>query len=154
MFKKIDLRVDIAMNLIHEDPIFPHTITSLAASVYVSPSHFSQLFKMHAGMPVASFIRRHRLARSLYLLQHTSLTMKEIASTCGFSSRTQFHHAFRRTYQFAPAYADSCNPSICDTGCSTICGEDGHSAVSAACCPDGICYCYCANEAPPVGGCP
>ncbi len=54
-----------------------------------------------------------------------------------------------------PAYADSCNPSICDTGCSAICGEQGHSVVSASCCPDGICYCYCANEeAPPLGGCP
>ncbi len=88
MFNDIDPRVDMAMNLIHEDPIFPHAITSLAANVHVSTSHFSQLFKMQTGMPVAAFIRRYRIAQSLYPLQHTSLTIKEIASTCGFSQDT------------------------------------------------------------------
>ena len=67
MINQIDPRIYKALSLIQEDPAFPHTVSSLAGRVHVSPSHFRQLFKVQTGIPVATYVRRHRLAKSLHL---------------------------------------------------------------------------------------
>src|SRR5688572_32345931 len=59
------------------------------------------------GETLASFVKRVRLERSVYLLSHrTASSLTEIALACGFSSSSDFSRSFRKHYGVSPRHFD------------------------------------------------
>jgi AraC-like DNA-binding protein/uncharacterized protein YjbJ (UPF0337 family) len=78
------------------------TVAQLAATVNLSSSRFTSLFKNHVGMPPARYLRTLRLERARGLLEQTSLSVREVMAHVGISDPSHFTRDFRRHYGFAP----------------------------------------------------
>lgn len=78
------------------------TVPQLAALVFLSPSHFSEIFVREVGVPPATYLRRLRLERAQHLLRTTALSITEIAQQSGFSDSAQLSRAFSATLGIAP----------------------------------------------------
>ena len=73
------------------------TLAELAAVAGFSVSHFKELFRAAAGMPVHRFVLARRVERARQLIQEGKLTNTEIALEAGF---THPSHMARRVRQF------------------------------------------------------
>jgi AraC-like DNA-binding protein/uncharacterized protein YjbJ (UPF0337 family) len=78
------------------------TVAQLAASVNLSSSRFTSLFKSHVGLPPARYLRTLRLERARRLLEQTSLPVKEVMAHVGIRDPSHFTRDFRREYGFVP----------------------------------------------------
>lgn len=101
-------RVNRAVDYITEHLAEPLRLEDVASVACFSPYHFHRIFQGMMGETLASFIKRIRLERSVYLLSHrpgTSLT--DIALSCGFSSSSDFSRSFRAHYGVSPSRFDA-----------------------------------------------
>jgi len=53
-------------------------------------------FRRVLGRSVLSYINAHRIERAKRLLEESDLRVSDIARTCGFQSRVNFHRVFAR----------------------------------------------------------
>jgi transcriptional regulator GlxA family with amidase domain len=74
----------------------------LAAHVYLSPSHFSSLFRRALGVPPAHYLRQLRIRLAKELLLCTSLPVSEISQRVGYAELNEFSRAFRRDVGQSP----------------------------------------------------
>lgn len=91
------------------DPARPWTLRTLARVAGASSRHLSRLFHQHAGMGIADYKNRLRVALARELLTQTRLDMERVAERAGFGSTRQLRRAWRRLYPTAPRHAR--NPS-------------------------------------------
>jgi AraC family transcriptional regulator len=68
----------------------------LAAAVYMSPFHFSRLFKLAAGEPPHGYVTRRRIERAKALLAAADLPLVHVAAAVGFQTQGHFTEVFRR----------------------------------------------------------
>lgn len=83
------------------------SLSTLATLAGVSRYHFHRIFKAVAGETIASFTRRARLERAVYLMRgapHRELT--SIALEVGFGTPSDFSRVFRSAYGCAPSKWD------------------------------------------------
>lgn len=80
----------------------PLQVSTLAATVNVSPSHFFALFKKWAGCPPIDFFIRLRMQRACHLLEATSLSVKEIAAQLGYDDAFYFSRIFKSVHAMPP----------------------------------------------------
>ncbi|MER6571856.1 helix-turn-helix domain-containing protein [Streptomyces sp. NPDC001093] len=97
-----DARVRRAEELIAADPGAPHTVSSLAESVALSPSRFAHLFTLRTGRSPMRALREARLRHAARLLEGTDLTVERVATACGFGSPFHFSRVFRERYGVPP----------------------------------------------------
>lgn len=71
-------------------------LEELSQRVSLSPFYFSRLFKRETGYSPHEYLVRARMDRARYLLKSTSLTVKEIAFSTGFSSECGFCTTFKK----------------------------------------------------------
>jgi transcriptional regulator GlxA family with amidase domain len=71
------------------------SIAELADYLQVSPTHLLRLFRRHLGQGVAEYIREKRVQRSIEMLRHSSLTVKEVAHTVGIIDLQHFNKLIR-----------------------------------------------------------
>jgi len=81
------------------------TLRRLAKIAGASERHLSRLFHEHAGMNIAEYSNRLRVAFAQELLRETNLDMEHIAEQAGFSSTRQLRRAWRRVYKTPPREA-------------------------------------------------
>ena len=67
----------------------------LAGQFYLSETYICDLFKKQAGETVLGFLKRIRLHRAKRLLANSSLTLREIASRCGYTDYSYFGRHFK-----------------------------------------------------------
>jgi AraC family transcriptional regulator of arabinose operon len=79
-------------------------VNQLAALVHVSPSHFFALFKRQTGCAPIDFLIRLRIFRGCLLLEHTPLTVKEIAAALGYDDAFYFSRLFKLVSEVSPRY--------------------------------------------------
>jgi len=79
------------------------SVSEMAASVQLSPSHLRQLFNQETGKPVARYLRELRLDRARELLETTFLSVKEIAARAGLQSINHFVTDFKKAHGVTPA---------------------------------------------------
>lgn len=65
-------------------------VGDLAREVGVSPEHLARLFRRDVGVSPGAYLRAERLSRAMYLLEHTGLSVADIAHHCGFASPQHF----------------------------------------------------------------
>jgi len=87
------------------DPAKAWTLSKLARIAGVSERHVSRLFNDHAGMSLADYSNRLRLALARELLSQTKLDMERVAERAGFSSARQLRRAWGRINDNTPRQA-------------------------------------------------
>lgn len=69
------------------------TLSQIAQSVSMSPTHLIRLFKRALAMTPMDYLWQQRVKMGIELLEQTGLSVKEISVTCGF--KTSFHFSRR-----------------------------------------------------------
>ncbi len=78
-------------------------LKSLAAVLNLNACNFAQQFKRCTGMAPYAFVIERRVERAQRLLSLTSLPIKQIAASCGFSDQAHLTRLFLRSRQRTPA---------------------------------------------------
>ncbi len=100
-------RVNRAIDHITNNLASSLKLENVARVASFSPHHFHRIFRALVGETLATFVKRVRLERAVYLLSHRkgdSLT--QIALACGFSSSSEFSRSFRSHYGVPPRVFD------------------------------------------------
>ena len=80
----------------------PLTVTELAAAVHLSPSRLAHLFRTAVGEAPIRMLLRLRLRQAARLLEHSTLSVSEIAAEVGFESPFYFSRQFRQQFGVSP----------------------------------------------------
>ena len=100
--KKFDERIQDALIYIENSLMYGSPIEEVAASVSLSPSHFSRLFKSVTGSSYTDYLTDVRLQHAQILLGTTSLSISEIATKLGLANGNYLCTLFKRKYGIAP----------------------------------------------------
>lgn len=98
-----DAVVGRSLMLLHQAPVRPWTISSLAKEVGVSRSALAQRFNLFLGEPPMKYLTDWRMRLAAKSLTTTSRSMLEIALEVGYDSEAAFSRAFKRHYGSPPA---------------------------------------------------
>lgn len=74
---------------------------TVANAVYLSPSHFSYLFKQHTGVSFIDYLTTVRMQNSIELLK-TQMRINDIAEKVGYQNRNRFSINFREYTGYTP----------------------------------------------------
>ena len=94
--------IDSSIQYIQKHFKEPITLNMVADSVYLSPSHFSRLFKEEMGVTFIEYLISYRVEQSKSLLKMTSLPIEVIAHQMGFTSAGYFATTFRKSEGCTP----------------------------------------------------
>jgi len=97
-----DPRLSKALTAVLDKPAAPHTVASLAAVAGMSRSVFARDFMNAFSIGPMEFVARTRLRHAAEMLRSTTVSIKVIASSIGFASRSHFSRAFRDAYGTDP----------------------------------------------------
>ena len=101
-------RINRAVDHVTSNLAEPLRLEDVASAASFSPYHFHRIFRALMGETLASFVKRVRLERSVYLMSHRKgASLTEIALACGFSSSSDFSRAFRTHYGVPPSVFDA-----------------------------------------------
>ncbi len=78
------------------------TLETLAASLYVSKSHLSRLFRRTTGEYFQDYIKKLRIRRACELLLETSMTNTMIVNQCGLKDVPSFYRLFKSVMGTTP----------------------------------------------------
>ncbi|QAY61704.1 AraC family transcriptional regulator [Microbacterium protaetiae] len=88
--------VEKAVTLIHRDPAFDWTTSSLAAATSVSRATLSRRFAAAMGLSPADYIAQWRMDVAAVRLRDTSDSVEKVAAAVGYRSVPSFTRAFAR----------------------------------------------------------
>lgn len=77
-------------------------VETLAARASMSPRHFARRFAAEVGTTPAEYVARARVDAARRLLEETALSLKEVATRCGFSEEQNLRRAFLKRLRVTP----------------------------------------------------
>ncbi|MUG98056.1 helix-turn-helix domain-containing protein [Scytonema sp. UIC 10036] len=77
-------------------------LVELSAIAQISPYHFLRLFKQQVGITPHQYILQSRIEKAKYLLQHSNLSIANIALRTGFSDQSHLTRCFKRMVGVTP----------------------------------------------------
>ncbi|WP_026690989.1 AraC family transcriptional regulator [Alteribacter aurantiacus] len=83
-----------------EDPTL--TLFKVGQAIGQSPGYFSEQLKKREGQSFRSYLISVRLKKAASLLKNSTLSIKEIAHTCGFMTSNYFTRVFKNHYGMTP----------------------------------------------------
>ncbi|RAP75339.1 AraC family transcriptional regulator [Paenibacillus montanisoli] len=90
-------------NFIDENAARSFTVAEVAKYVGLSVSRTVHLFKECYGMTIIQYTQNVRLSMALDRIKYSTMTLEQIAVTCGFGSYSYFYRVFRQKYGVSPA---------------------------------------------------
>ncbi|MGE0213196.1 MAG: GlxA family transcriptional regulator [Parvibaculaceae bacterium] len=78
------------------------SVASIAGRLGVSASKLERAFATELGTGPAEHFRLMRMERARDLLEHSSMSVREIGLVCGYTSFSSFVRAFRKTFHRTP----------------------------------------------------
>lgn len=78
------------------------SLNSVAASVNLSPNHFSTVFSQEMGHTFVEYLTMQRMNRARELLRGTNMKTAEIAYAVGFRDAHYFSYLFKKTQDCTP----------------------------------------------------
>ena len=78
------------------------TLAMLAEVANLHPSYFSTLFTTAMGMGPIAYVNRRRIERAKHLLQDSTCSLQEVATTVGYCDAYYFSRLFKRFTQLTP----------------------------------------------------
>jgi AraC-like DNA-binding protein len=98
-----DARVRQALEYIeHHSASAALTLGDVAAAVGLSKWHVDRLLRRHPGRCFKAHVREARLNAAGGLLTTTVMSVKEIATSVGYSHATDFNRQFKRAFASTP----------------------------------------------------
>jgi AraC family transcriptional activator of mtrCDE len=112
-----DPRLASAVASILHEPGAPHSVERLAQCAGLSRSTFARQFSQVLGSAPMVFVARTRLHHAARMLRSSRMSIKTIAASAGFSSRSHFSRTFREAYGSDPrAYRqNAAEPDVTDS---------------------------------------
>jgi transcriptional regulator GlxA family with amidase domain len=95
-----DGRVRKILQVIESHP--SRKVHELALECNLSESHLRHLFKQRTGLGLGRLLTEQRMRLATDFLEHTSLSIKEIACSVGYEHTSSFIRAFERHFGQAP----------------------------------------------------
>jgi AraC family transcriptional regulator of arabinose operon len=87
-----------------------HTLDDLARSAGLSIPHYGALFRKQTGVSPVLYLIRVRLRHACMLLDHSSLSLSEIARAVGYEDQFYFSRLFRKNIGLSPREYRKVNP--------------------------------------------
>jgi AraC family transcriptional regulator len=78
------------------------SLSRIASTTGISPSHFKTLFRESAGVPIHQYVMQRRIERAKDLLMQGKLSIMEIALATGFSHQSHMARHMRRSVGLSP----------------------------------------------------
>ncbi|WP_409967583.1 helix-turn-helix domain-containing protein [Bengtsoniella intestinalis] len=85
-----------AVRYIHTNYSEKITLESVAATVYLSPTYFSKMFKEELHTPFTTYINQVRVEQSKSLLRKGDAKLSEVALAVGFEDQSYFTKVFKK----------------------------------------------------------
>ncbi|HZS46126.1 MAG TPA: AraC family transcriptional regulator [Blastocatellia bacterium] len=120
--KKAPLWLHNVVDLINNKYKHNITLSEMAESADVNPSHLIQVFREHFHCTPGEFLRRVRVEWAMRQLRNPALALSDISSDVGFSDQSHFTRVFKRFTGLTPAQYRSLNinpDSVQNTGKSS-----------------------------------
>jgi AraC family transcriptional regulator len=92
-----------ARDLIHESSPELITLSSIARSVGIHPSHLARTFRKHYRRSIGDYVRRLRVERAAGLLAESAASIAQISLRSGFFDQSHFARVFKRHTGLTPA---------------------------------------------------
>ena len=80
-------------------------VAAIAKEVGVSLGRLERAFKAELDVGPADYFRQMRMERARDLLEHSTMSVREIGLACGYASFSSFVRAFRKTYGKTPKHS-------------------------------------------------
>lgn len=80
----------------------PFRVQDYADLQSLHPSYLNNVIKSKTGKPISVWISEKTITEAKSLLQHSSLSIKEIAYRLGFAESTHFSNYFKKHVQYSP----------------------------------------------------
>ena len=94
--KKMDERVELAVQFIKDNVEIPLQVGEVAAYCYISEKQLNRLFMADMGTSVADYIRRERIQRLEEILAETNISLSQISERFGFPTEHGFNVFFKK----------------------------------------------------------
>ena len=78
------------------------SLESLSETFHYSPTYLSALIKAKYGSNFKDIVARLKLERAVQLLETTDYNVSTIANLAGYTDKSYFHRAFKKTYGLTP----------------------------------------------------
>lgn len=98
----VDPRIKEVIDSMNDDLRQDQSLTEMAASVRLSPSRFSHLFKVDAGESPGRYLKQLRMERARELLETTSMKIKDIRDAVGVGDPSHFVREFKKLNSASP----------------------------------------------------
>lgn len=92
-----------ALALLHKEPAYPWTVSSLARRIGLSRTGFAERFRHFLAESPMAYLTKWRLNLGAEMLQSTEDSIAEVAATVGYGSEAAFNRAFKREFDCPPA---------------------------------------------------
>jgi AraC-like DNA-binding protein len=79
------------------------SVSQVARYFSLSTSHFSALFRKHHHASPQKFLHQARMKKARNLLLHSTVSIKEIASICGYVDAAHFCRKFKKDSRLTPS---------------------------------------------------
>lgn len=97
-----------AINYINLNFNNPISLTKIANSINLNPSHLSRQFKKEVNITITDFINKKRVEAAKFLLEQNEHSITEISMLVGFESHNYFYSVFKEITGLTPKkYLDS-----------------------------------------------
>ncbi len=77
-------------------------LAELARACKLSPGHFARAFRQATGQPPHRWLMEQRIEKAKQLLVDSTLSLAQIAWTCGFADQSHFTRVFAQLVQSSP----------------------------------------------------
>ena len=94
--KNYSLLIQKAILHIDADITADLSLKNLSATLGVTPSYLSTLFKKEIGMPLTEYVNKHRTEKAKQLLLSSNLQVQQIAQNCGILDVNYFTKIFKK----------------------------------------------------------
>ncbi|MDT8321848.1 MAG: AraC family transcriptional regulator [Xanthomonadales bacterium] len=98
-----DPRLAAVLDVIMDNPAASHSVESLAEVAHMSRSAFANAFKTAFATSPISLLNHIRLEQAASLLHSSKLSVDQVASKVGYSSRSHFSREFKKHMGIPPA---------------------------------------------------
>jgi AraC family transcriptional regulator len=78
-------------------------LADLASVAGVHPVHLARTFRQIQGCTIGGYVRQRRLDQAIALVGAASMSLAEVALTCGFADQSHFNREFRRITGVTPS---------------------------------------------------
>ncbi len=119
--------VNRAMRAISAGEIDRLGVDGLADGLSVSPRHLTRVLQERVGATPLSLARARRAHAARQLLEHSNLSMTEVAFAAGFGSVRQFNDTVREVYDRTPSGLRQARPSVRAGNRAATAGDRKHS---------------------------